>query len=216
MKHFILLTFTALLTFQVFAEQRPVQPEIPVLPEILVPPETPVPPDENPSVETVPPVITIPIRRDAPPDALINQFLDSFPTRAEPLTEDQKQSILDHLGQPQPAPLDIEELGFEYPGRAISLCVRRQHGIPTQVIHCEAFPKWDLPEGETIEPVGLHFGEANLAFIKDVIRVAIEQACSLEPRPIEFIITLSAGIDFYASFKGQITLKFDLGTACSE
>ena len=135
-----------------------------------------------------------------------------------------------------PASLDLQALGFQDPVGEVDLYLlyrdNELHGIVVRPpnLSTEEFQAWlekelnlGLNWGTVGEGISYYFkaavstfGEAAKSSFYHVVKHALTEMCGFNPRPSEVVLTLKAGIDFWAVFTGEVSLKFTLTEICPQ
>ena len=156
---------------------------------------------------------TVPVSPDwlASDDAIL-------PTKLRDIVSDGvlDERILLNLEQKSPTSLDIQTLGYQFPSQPVDIYAAYSDG-DFQGLFSERGKRAQNLIDRTYEfiPVVAAWAGDTVSSLSHVLEAALKQVCDSDYRPDQFSIGLEGGVQFFASFKGQITFSFDVDETCA-
>ncbi len=136
-----------------------------------------------------------------------------------------EESALNHLRRTQSERVNLEALHIAYPEQAVDLFAlyrenlhreKELHGVvrrPKNQKDDGWFLTW-TKQGFSMKPILVRYGQSVISSLDHIGLIALSEICNAVVRPSELVVTAKAGVDFYASFKGEVSLKFDPQASC--
>ena len=120
------------------------------------------------------------------------------------------------LQHKNPTTLDIQTLGYPYPNEPVDLIAVYRNEEFDGVFTNKQIRQmaWAQEKTHQIIPVVTVWAGTVVSSLDTVLTVALQQLCSSAYRPSQFSIALKAGVQFFASFEGQLTFTFDVEDTC--
>ena len=120
--------------------------------------------------------------------------------------------ILTDLQQRLPITLDIQALGYEFPKQPVDLYAAYSDSEFEGIFTKKA--KNMVEKAYEYVPVVVVWAGTVVSSLNEVLNIALQEVCKSDYRPHQFSIALKAGVQFFASFEGQVTFTFEVEGTC--